>query len=153
MQLGASLLQADDGMPTGVTDRSLIKHAHYLLSEPRVAVVPLTQQLTATLKTASTAFQGQLHCWAERAPSADYTGFQLFPQKRRAEFRVGHATQSAWEHCSIWLSRYRMLHLFSTVWSLKYPFSMSSVKLVSCSNHKAHTETKANVHSTGGTCI
>ena len=78
-------------MPAGATDRSLIKHAQSLLSEPRVAVVPLTQQLTATLKTASTAFQGQLQCWADKAPPADYTGFQLFPQKRRAEFRIGHA--------------------------------------------------------------
>ena len=78
-------------MPAGVTDRSLIKHAQSLLSEPRVAVVPLTQQLTATLRTASTALQGQLQCWADRAPPADYTGFQLSPQKRRAEFRIGHA--------------------------------------------------------------
>ena len=83
-------MQANDGMPAGVTDRSLIKHAQSLLSEPRVAVVPLTQQLTATLRTASTAFQGQLQCWVDRPPLADYTGFELFPQKRRAEFRIGH---------------------------------------------------------------
>ena len=78
-------------MPGPATEKSLAKHAHFLLLGEGEAVVPLTQKFAATLVTASKAFQGQLHCWADKRPTAEYTGFQRF-STRRAEFRLKHST-------------------------------------------------------------
>ena len=75
----------------GASLSSARSEAQALLQDPGYAVVPLSDQVAASLTIALKAFDGQLGSWGQHPPPAGYTGFTAFPRKSRLEFRPGHA--------------------------------------------------------------